>query len=166
MVYAYTHTHTHNGILLSQTFFYIWQKPQNFTIHSNMDGLWGHYAKWNKSDTERQILYDVTYVCVLKSFQSCLTLCDLMDCSLPGSSIHRILQASILEWVAMLYSRGSSRPKDGTWVSCVSCIGRQVLYHLGSLSDDWKDPKGQREQNPHCRSIIDNGNTHGHATHS
>ena len=124
MVNAYTHihTHTHSGILLSQTFFYVWQKTQNFTIHSDMDGLWGHYAKWNKSDTERQILYDVTYVCVLKSFQLCLTLCDLMDCSLPGSSIHKILQASTLEWVAMLYSRGSSRPKDGTWVSCVSPI--------------------------------------------
>ena len=52
--------------------------------------------------------------CSAKSLQLCLTLCDLMDCSLPGSSIHKILQASTLEWVAMLYSRGSSRPKDGT----------------------------------------------------
>ena len=40
--------------------------------------------------------------------QSCATLCDLMDCSLPGPSVHGILQASILEWVAISFSRGSS----------------------------------------------------------
>ena len=45
-----------------------------------------------------------------------------MDCSPPGSSVHRILQARILEWVIMLYSRGSSWPRDWTHVSCVSCI--------------------------------------------
>ena len=50
-----------------------------------------------------------------KSLQSCPVLCDLMDCSLPGSSVHGILQARILEWVAMLFSRGSSRPRDQTW---------------------------------------------------
>ena len=53
----------------------------------------------------------------------------------PGSSVHGILQARILEWVAMLSSRGSSRSKDRIRVSCVSCIGRWVLYpqcHLGS----------------------------------
>ena len=43
-----------------------------------------------------------------KSLQSCLTLCDSMDCSLPGSSVHGILQARILEWVAMPSSRESS----------------------------------------------------------
>ena len=42
--------------------------------------------------------------------QSCLTLCDPMDCSLPGYSVHRILQARILEWVAISFSRGSSQP--------------------------------------------------------
>jgi len=40
--------------------------------------------------------------------QSCLTLCDPMDCSLPGSSVHGILKARILEWVVILFSRGSS----------------------------------------------------------
>ena len=50
----------------------------------------------------------------------CLTLCDPMDCSPPGSSVHRILQARRLEWVAMPSSRGSSRPKDPTHVSYVS----------------------------------------------
>ena len=49
--------------------------------------------------------------------QSCLTLCDPMDCSQPGSSIHGILQARILVWVAISFSRGSSRPRDPTQVS-------------------------------------------------
>ena len=44
--------------------------------------------------------------------QSCPTLCDPMDCSLPGSSLHGILQASVPEWVAISLSRGSSRPRD------------------------------------------------------
>ena len=48
---------------------------------------------------------------------SCPTLCDPMDCSLPGFSIHGILQARILEWVTISFSRGSSRPRDQTWVS-------------------------------------------------
>ena len=51
--------------------------------------------------------------------QSCLTLCNSMDCSLPGSSVHGILQARILEWVVISYSRGSSQPKDQTQVSCI-----------------------------------------------
>ena len=50
--------------------------------------------------------------------QSCLTICDLMDCSSLGPSVHGILQARILEWVAMLSSRWSSRPRDWTRVSC------------------------------------------------
>ena len=54
--------------------------------------------------------------------QSCLTFCDPMDCSLPGSSIQGILQARILEWVAVPSSRGSSPPRDQTYVSCGSCI--------------------------------------------
>ena len=49
--------------------------------------------------------------------QSCPTLCDSVDCSLPGSSIQGILQARILEWVAISFSRGSSRPRDRTQVS-------------------------------------------------
>ena len=53
------------------------------------------------------------------STQSCLTLSDLMDSSLPGSSVHRIFQASIQEWVAISFSRASSRPRDRTGVSCI-----------------------------------------------
>ena len=48
--------------------------------------------------------------------QSCLTLGDPMDCSLPGSSVQGILQARILEWVAISFSRGSSQPREQTWI--------------------------------------------------
>ena len=58
-----------------------------------------------------------------------LTLCDPMDCSPPGSSVYEILQAKILEWVAMSTSKRSSRPMGQTLVSYFSCIGRWVLYH-------------------------------------
>ena len=68
--------------------------------------------------------------------QSYLTLYDRMDCSPLGSSVHGISQASILEWVVISYCRGSSRPRDGTCISCVSCIGRWILYHCAS----WEAP--------------------------
>ena len=64
-----------------------------------------------------------------KWLQSCLTLCDTMDCSPLGSSVRGILQARILECTAMPSSRGSSQPRDQTCVSQVSCIGRWILYH-------------------------------------
>ena len=49
--------------------------------------------------------------------QLCPTLCDPMSCSLPGSSVHRIFQAIVLEWIAISFSRGSSQPRDRTRVS-------------------------------------------------
>ena len=65
--------------------------------------------------------------------QSCLTLCDPMDCSLLGSSLHGISQARILKQVAISYSSGSSRSGDWT---CVSCRGTWILYHCTS----WEAP--------------------------
>ena len=59
-------------------------------------------------------IYPLYGKCVVA--QSCLTLCDPMDCSPPGSSVYGILQAKILEWVAISFSRGSSRPRDWIWV--------------------------------------------------
>ena len=58
--------------------------------------------------------------------QSCPTLCNPVDCSLPGSSIHGIFQARVLEWGAISFSRGSSWPGDWTWVTHY----RQTFYHL------------------------------------
>ena len=58
--------------------------------------------------------------------QLCPILWDLVDYSPPGSSIHGILQARILEWVAISFSKGSCQSRNWT---CISCIGRQILYH-------------------------------------
>ena len=79
------------------------------------------------------------------SLQLCLTLCDPVDCGSPGSSVHGMPRtgvgfhspAKILEWVSMLSSRGSSLPRDLTYVSYMFCIGRWILFHkhyLGSPS--------------------------------
>ena len=56
----------------------------------------------------------------VKVTQSCATLCDPIDCSLAGSSVHGILQARILDWVAIPFFRGSSQPRDQTQVSCIA----------------------------------------------
>ena len=78
---------------------------------------------------------DLIGACICsQSFPSCQTLCDPMDCNPPGFSGHGILQARIPEWIAMPFSRGSSRPRDRTHVSY---SGRLILYplsHLGSPS--------------------------------
>ena len=74
-------------------------------------------------------------LCVCLVVQSSLTLCDRMDCSLPGSSVHGIFQARILEWVAISFAKGSSQRRNQTWVSCVSCIAHQFFTHwaIGEL---------------------------------
>ena len=69
-----------------------------------------------------------------KSHQSCLTLCDPMDYSPPGSSFHGILQARILGWVAMPPSRRSSRPRDQT------CITPALAGGFFTTSTTWEDP--------------------------
>ena len=82
--------------------------------------------------------------------QLCPTLCDPMDCSPPGSSVLGIFQAKMLEWLAISYSRGSSRPKDGTCISCVSSIGRQILYRWTT----WEACSRKQEiQNPNSHYI-------------
>ena len=89
---------------------YVWLSP--FTVHlkiSHCSSALGVYA------------------------QSCLTPCNPLDCSLPGSSVHGIFQARILEWIAISSSRGSSSPRDET---LNSCIGRQILY----LCTTWEEP--------------------------
>ena len=67
--------------------------------------------------------------CTCACAQSYLTLCDPMDCNTPDSSVDGIFQARILEWVAVFYSRGSSRPRDWTHTSCNSCVGRWILNY-------------------------------------
>ena len=91
------------------------------------------YSPWsgNESDTTER-----TYRVKVKS----LSLCDPMDCSLPGSSIHGIFQARVLEWVAISFSRGSSRPRDRTPVSCI--VGRRftvwATYRVVDIFECWQ----------------------------
>ena len=70
--------------------------------------------------------------------QLCPTLCYPMDCILPGSSVHGIFQAGVLEWVAISYSRGSSWPSDRILTSGLYYNGRWILYHWRHLGS----PKG------------------------
>ena len=103
--------------------------------------------------------------------QSCPTLCDPMDCSLPGSSVHGILQARILEWVAISSYRGSSRSRDRTRVSYVSCIGSRffttsgtweahIVYVLHSILQKWdKNRSYSRWTNVHACSVVQLGPT-------
>ena len=79
--------------------------------------------------------------------QLCPTLCDPMDCNLPGYSVHEFLQAKILEWGATSYSRGSSQLRDWTYSSCVSCIGRQILYHCAT----WENGSAKKKHNIACQ---------------
>ena len=77
-------------------------------------------------------MYNIyTHVCMLSRVQ----LCDPMDCRPPGSSVHGIFQARILEWVAISSFRRSSRPRDGTCVSCLLHwqVDSLSLCYLGSL---------------------------------
>ena len=69
---------------------------------------------WNNEE------HIIRYLTEWKIFWSCPTLCNLMDCSLPGSSVHGISQARIPEWVAISFFRGSSQPRDRTQVSCIA----------------------------------------------
>ena len=67
--------------------------------------------------------------CLCSVAQSYLTLCNPKDCSPPGSSVHGIFLARILDWVSISFSRGFSSPRDQTWVSCVSCIADRFFTH-------------------------------------
>ena len=69
-----------------------------------------------------ELLINLTRLCCCCCLvaKSCLTLCDPMDCTLPGSSVHGISQARTLEWLAISFSRRSSQPRDRTHISCIA----------------------------------------------
>ena len=77
--------------------------------------------------------------CVL-AIQLCPTLCDSMDCSPPGSSVHGILQARILEWVAIPFSWGSSSLRDWTWVSHIAARFFTIWVTRGAPKTTYKGP--------------------------
>ena len=86
--------------------------------HPNSQGSWEPQT-WLKCVLNHPKVDDVVInACIV--VQSCPALCDPTDCSPPGFSLHGILQARILEWIASLSSRGSSQPRDWTWVSYIA----------------------------------------------
>ena len=97
-----------------------WQPTPVFLPRESMDrgARRATVQEFGKSRTRLKQLSTVT--------KSCLTLCSPTVCSLLGSSVHGTLQARILDWVAISFSRGSSLPRDPTQISC---IGRWILYH-------------------------------------
>ena len=123
----YYHFDPHNSLLLGY--------PMNFRSLSIMPGLYVWYARsipQPSYDKQKhfQTLHNIPWgekspskipACVYaKSIQSCPTLCNPMDCSPPGSSVHGILQTRILEWVAMPFSKEFSWPRDQIYISCIA----------------------------------------------
>ena len=93
-----------------------------------------HFMKikfYEENKTEIWVQVEVSFVVFLVT-QSCPTLCDPVDCSPQGSSVHRIFQARILEWVAISCSKGSSQSRDWTFVSWVSWIAGRLFTHQGN----------------------------------
>ena len=133
-----THSQTHMKDLLCAG-----HNPRcaDTTVHKTRHSPWYEklmvWWEWwiliKKHHTNKYSTATVLGTCIrAKSLQSYPILCDLMDCNLPGSFVHGILQARIQEWVAMPSSRGSSRP--GNRVSVVSRIGRQVFLFTTSTT--------------------------------
>ena len=94
---------------------------------------WKYHKMWeiqskavNKYMT--MILSKISIVQFSSVAQSCLTLCDPMDCCLPGSSVHGVFQTRVLEWVGISFSRGSSWPRNQTCISCI--VGRHTLIKI------------------------------------
>ena len=85
------------------------------------------YSPWGHKDLFMPLPISV---CMrAQSLHSCLNLCDAMDCSPPSSAVPGILQATILEWIAMSSSRGSSQSRDRSHLSCISCTGGRFFYY-------------------------------------
>ena len=89
------------------------------------------------------------------SLQSCW-LCDAMDCSLPGSTVQEILQARILEWIAISFSRGSFQPRDGTHISCTT--GRFFTTSAKNYPGCFRSVVSI---NSHCIPSVVNGTYYG-----
>ena len=104
-------------------------KSQTMTTTLSFVFSWRWYFRWELQSfwpdarfswVSLSLLCVCVCVCLHLVSKSCPTLCDPMDCNLPGSSIHGIFQARILRWVAISFSRASSAPRDGTHVSCIA----------------------------------------------
>ena len=145
---------------------YACQKTMVRTLHGTTD--WFTSGKGVQQDhILSPCLFNLYTECVLIA-QSCPALCDPTDCSPPGPSVHGILQTWILEPVAIPFSRGSSQPRDRTWVSCIAgsfftiwAIREARVHHVkcqtGWLTS-WDQDCWEKYQQPQiCRSYHSNG---------
>ena len=94
-----------------------WELP----IHLCTSSTWSSVGTWQARHLTRSEFARLFSIAESESevAQLCLTLCDPMDCSLPGSSVHGVFQAIVLERIAISFSSRSSWPRDRTWVSCI-----------------------------------------------
>ena len=120
--------------------------------------LWqSRWGNWGLS-LHRQylILWIQAPLCVCYVASVVLTLCDAMDCSLPGSTVQEILQARILECVAISFSRGSFQPRDGTHISCTT--GRFFTTSAKNYPECFRSVVSI---NSHCIPSVINGTYYG-----
>ena len=119
------------------------KRPKQTFLHRHTDDQEPHEKMLNVSNQWSEVKGS-------KVAQSCLILCDPVDCSLPGFSVHGILQAGVLEWVAISFSRGSSRPRDWTQVSRIG--GRRFnLWATGKALQNYAETSSHTSQNGHQR---------------
>ena len=119
-----------HGVAKSQTQLSSYPSPPPHPRHTHTHTRLNHLAI---QKTLHNIINQILHA---KSLQSCLTLCDPMDCNPLGSSVREIIQARILEWIVISSSGGSSQPWDQTLISCISCVlylDSLPLSYLGSL---------------------------------
>ena len=127
-LHAHTHTHTpHNHLEYCQRLKY----KRSPCFHScPLQSIFNTFLSDLLTNKSRHITPQFKALHACTCAQSCPILCHPMNCSLTGSSVHGVFQARIMQWVAIFFSRVSSRSRDQTHVSCVSCIGRQFIYQL------------------------------------
>ena len=102
----------------------MWKQPKCPPTDGWVEKMWctytvEYYSAFKKKGTEPYMTTWMNLACMLVTL-SCPTLCDPLDCSLPGSFVHGIFQARILKWVAISSHSGSSLPRDWTHVSCIA----------------------------------------------
>ena len=123
-----------NSEINNKSDLWIWKSPSLSAPYPDSPSRKNHCQWLNIITSKKDVSPQNTSYILKQKWQSCahaqpcLTLCDAMDCSPPGSSVHGILQARILEWVAISSSRGSSRSRDWTQAACVSCIAGGLYY--------------------------------------
>ena len=107
----------------------LWRSASRLTTYCLLEQPWVSTLLSIFEGEHSSLIWWLTCVHARLLLWLCLILCDPMGCSPPGFSVHETLQASIVEWVAMSFSRGSSRPRGWTWVSYVYLHWQVVLYH-------------------------------------